>query len=980
MFRLSILTLAIAVVPAWGQGFKLAPGYEISEYADASLANDIISVAIDPKGRVVVSGPNYIRILVDDQKAGKANRAIEFAKEPKSGAHGMLWEGDTLYIVGDNGLRALVDQNGDGVADGPSKMIRVVKAGVEHGAHALRRGPDGWLYLIAGDQGGIDASYAELPTSPVKRPIAGCVVRFQPGTFKSEIVAHGFRNPYGFDFDALGRLFTFDSDNERCIGMPWYEANRFYMVVEGGFYGWLGPQFSTRLWRIPPYAPDVIAPLATFGRGSPTFVLSVGGKGTKTAGAEILLGDWTFGRIHRAVVPVDSLDRCKDTSVLLESTGSSGFAPTSAVVHPQTGDVYVAIGGRGTRGAVYRIRGGTPVQATRTRPALATEASADPNLDVARGAVDVDPLVRLRALERVARRQPSDKPALRDDVARAAIEANWENANRVIAYAASRAASDNAGLLFKREGKLRARRADFLSHIMDGQAFDPALILPLLDSDDDELVLDGLCLLQRRLDLPAEPSAAWEGYAGSVAEADRKTFTAPVARLIERLDRAPANLQREAARTFALIAAELPPTRVLAWLKASEHPTETLHLLAVLAHCGSLLADGETAVVADALLGLDRAYVKRDVPRETNWPIRFGELVPMLLKRDPKLAPALLAHVEFGAPEHAVLADAKGFPRGQAVPIFLKKIAADKNYALDGKVLSLLFDVPGAETPALLRPYWGKGGLDEPLLPFLARQPRADDRDKFVAGLKSLQPFTVENCLKALDALGLPADDDEVLNLLTAWDQAGEKQAALVRAIAGRLQRATAGDKAPLVSLDRAAWGAWVARRRPAVAKRLALVDNVDLGVWQKRLNAVDWKKGDINNGKAFFAKASCAACHSGPQANGPDLAGIATRFGRDDLFTAILQPNKEVADRYRVTQIVTNDGKVHRGLLVYNAFDGILVRTGVADMIRIPGSAIESRATVARSLMPAGLLDAATDADLADLYAYLKSLGPKAK
>ena len=40
----------------------------------------------------------------------------------------------------------------------------------------------------------------------------------------------------------------------------------------------------------------------------------------------------------------------------LETMRTPGFAPTACVVHPQTGDLYVSIGGRGTRGAVYRIR------------------------------------------------------------------------------------------------------------------------------------------------------------------------------------------------------------------------------------------------------------------------------------------------------------------------------------------------------------------------------------------------------------------------------------------------------------------------------------------------------------------------------------------------------------------------------------------------------------------------------------------------
>ena len=88
----------------------------------------------------------------------------------------------------------------------------------------------------------MDRKFAELPTSPIKEPVAGCVVRFSPDLKKSEIVADGFRNAYGMDFNSDGELFTFDSDNERCVSLPWYEPTRFYHVLDGGFYGWLAPQ------------------------------------------------------------------------------------------------------------------------------------------------------------------------------------------------------------------------------------------------------------------------------------------------------------------------------------------------------------------------------------------------------------------------------------------------------------------------------------------------------------------------------------------------------------------------------------------------------------------------------------------------------------------------------------------------------------------------------------------------------------------
>src|SRR5690242_15867685 len=253
-------------------GLRLPPGFEVSEFADSKLANDIFSMTLDPQGRVVVSGRGYIRILVDEDNDGRADRAIPFADGPRDGAQGMLWEGSTLYVTGDGGLRRYHDRDGDGRADGPSELIRAIKTGGEHAAHAIRRGPDGWLYVLCGNNTGIDKSYATLPTSPIHEPVAGCVLRFAPDLKHCEIFAHGFRNPYGMDFNLDGELFAFDSDNERCVSLPWYEFTRFYHVISGGHHGWLAPQRG-QFWRMPPYFPDVVAPIATVGRGSPTGVV-----------------------------------------------------------------------------------------------------------------------------------------------------------------------------------------------------------------------------------------------------------------------------------------------------------------------------------------------------------------------------------------------------------------------------------------------------------------------------------------------------------------------------------------------------------------------------------------------------------------------------------------------------------------------------------------------------------------------------------
>src|SRR5436305_1828074 len=125
--------LLLVLVPGIGQsaenrefGLRVPPDFEITEFADSKLANDIFSMTLDPRGRVVVSGRGYIRILVDDDNDGRADRAILFADGPKEGAQGLLWEAPYLYFTGDGGLRRFrIAADGDHAA-GPSELMRAL--------------------------------------------------------------------------------------------------------------------------------------------------------------------------------------------------------------------------------------------------------------------------------------------------------------------------------------------------------------------------------------------------------------------------------------------------------------------------------------------------------------------------------------------------------------------------------------------------------------------------------------------------------------------------------------------------------------------------------------------------------------------------------------------------------------------------------------------------------------------------------------
>ncbi len=72
---------------------------------------------------------------------------------------------------------------------------------------------------------------------------------------------------------------------------------------------------------------------------------------------------------------------------------------------------------------------------------------------------------------------------------------------------------------------------------------------------------------------------------------------------------------------------------------------------------------------------------------------------------------------------------------------------------------------------------------------------------------------------------------------------------------------------------------------------------------------------------------------------------------------------------------IQTIDGQTYSGLVIYEAVDGVTLRDGLNQTIRIDGPRIEARRKQPASLMPSGLLKDLKASDLADLYAYLQSL-----
>lgn len=354
--------------------FTMQEGFEVTAVAGDKLVHDCFAMAMDSQGHPVVSGPGYIKTLFDDNGDGVYDRAKVWIDGPKQGAQGLWSENRQLYYVGDGGLWLSEDTNGDYVGDRAARKILNLPTGGEHDAHAIRRGPDGYWYLIVGNFANGISKLVNAPASPVGRPRSGTLWRISPDFATRSVWAHGMRNCYDFDFLPDGQVVTFDSDDERESVLPWYRPTRVMVLGPGSDAGWCGQTWKDRDDQI--LMPQIIG---SMGRSSPTGVAVYEHSAfpARYRGAVFVL-DWTFGRVL-CVYPNNNLPEDQrapgrlPAEVFMQTTGTVGFAPTDLCVAPD-GSLLICVGGRGTAGTLYRVRyTGTDREQQESSSSLATK-------------------------------------------------------------------------------------------------------------------------------------------------------------------------------------------------------------------------------------------------------------------------------------------------------------------------------------------------------------------------------------------------------------------------------------------------------------------------------------------------------------------------------------------------------------------------------------------------------------------------------
>ena len=135
---------------------------------------------------------------------------------------------------------------------------------------------------------------------------------------------------------------------------------------------------------------------------------------------------------------------------------------------------------------------------------------------------------------------------------------------------------------------------------------------------------------------------------------------------------------------------------------------------------------------------------------------------------------------------------------------------------------------------------------------------------------------------------------------------------------------------------------------------------------------------GNPKLGESIF-KSRCSGCHKmfneGGQI-GPDLTSY-QKNDQDTLLLSLIAPSAEIREGYENIIIKTKDGLVHSGFLLEETKDQTTFRELNGTTKLISNLKIEFKKFTGASLMPSGLLNGLSDAQLKDFFAYLRSTTP---
>jgi putative heme-binding domain-containing protein len=943
------------------KSFKVADGFEVNLFAGDPLLAKPLQINFDSAGRLwVVSSETYpqikpgqkandkVLILEDTKGTGSADKVTVFADgllipsglEPGDGG---------VYVANSTELIHLSASKPGGKAD--RKKVILSGFGTEdthHMLHTLRWGHDGNLYM---NQSVYIHSSIETPHGP-RRLNGGGIWKFRPETLDLEVFTRGMVNSWGHHFDRWGQSFATDGAGGQGVNPQ----------IPGGAYFWASG-VSRTLSGVNPGSPKYCGCEIVSGRHLPD-----------DWQGDLITCDFRANRVVRyKLAPNGAGYTARLMPDVIKATHPA-FRPIDVKMGPD-GAIYVAdwynpIIQHGevdfrdprrdqTRGRIWRITAkgrdlAPKPELTKATPAQLLEYLAAPEgytrHFARRELASRDPKEAGAALSAfVTKKADKDEPLL--------LESLW-------CYQTLREVEPTLlnKLLNATDYRVRAAAVRVVDGWADQLPNVLALLEPRIADDHPQVRLEAICAL-RRVESPR------------AAELALRALERPMDQYID--------------YSLWLTMRELEST----WLPALQ--------------AGNFNADSRGLAFALEAVGSNKV---------------IAPLVSLLRsgKASPETEASLLkvlARVAGPGELNLVLAkasDAKTPPRTrQELLAALLATAQERGAApADRKALvTLLKEDESLRTTALRLAGLWKAEDQRGTLEDIARDAKASEalRGAAIVGLADLggdratkalgelldsktEPTLRRSAFVALARLDLAAAASRAAAVLSA-----EKPEAVQELFdafttrkggAAALAKALDGQKLPA---DVARIGVRTLRvsGRPddGLIDALTKAGGLTFGpreVSAKEIDALAAEvrsKGDAARGEAIYRRGDmqCLKCHAiggAGGAVGPDMSSIGASAQVDYLVESLLLPSKAIKEGYHSVLVTTTRGEQFTGIKIRETKDAIALRTDQDKEVVLPMRRVESITPSKVSLMPEGLTDNLTRAELVDLVAFLSALG----
>ncbi len=1002
---------------------KAPAGFKITKFAVPTDISYPTCIAAAPTGEVFVGvdqngsldakpDRGWVVRCIDTEGDGIADRFNIFAK--MDSPRGIVFDHNTLYVMHPPFVEAYYDDDGDGVADRSEILVSGVGRdlkfrGADHTSNGLRLGIDGWLYIACGDYGAINAAAKDGSHLQLH---GGGILRVRPDGSHLELVVRGTRNIYDVAIDPLMNLLTCDNTND---GDDWNV--RLSHMIPTANYGY------PTLFRN--FSDEMVPTMADYGGGSPTGSIFLDEPGYPNGfGHGFYTCQWGWNTVTRhPLTAVGSsftpqkepfIEIPRPTGIDEDGSGhlyvASWKGATFTYAGPNAGFILLAtpegyqappfpnlakasdeelLGYLNSPSAVRRLHFSREIVRRGDRPVFVTglEKLAASNADLTVRAAALftlkqilharanEPLLRLAQypeLREFAIRELGDHvedaaslptgiftSALHDSDPRVRVQAlaalNRLGRREAAADILPLTTDLDTGvshLAFRALVDLDA--ADVCLKALDGSStalisgaarvvrnlHEPAVVDGLIGrlgkdqpATTRQLILQALCRLYYR---EADWDGSWWGTRPDTSGPDFRPVTWDQSEKIAQVLKTAVTGADEESLRFLLPQLRLhkidaPPVNTALLELAASKPRLRASVVGLFAGQPALTGDAITllenvadsatqdpALRSEAFAGLQKNSQKKEAAEAA------VRVLVDLLKKDPQSALGTRLRTEF---------------------------VTDRRHARN---TDYFVKLAGSEDPARSR-------IGYAVL-LNASNARGGGRQNGASQARNAVRQTLEDAwtVPTLPSLILAIGDLQLTNYTSRVEE---------QLISQNPDTATAA-------------ALTMARLKPAGKPAAAAASDTVIAKlpYDKVLAETIKTPGDPTIGGKLFETLGCVKCHTiskSEPVKGPFLGDITARYNRAEIVESILRPNAHITQGFETHWIQTKDDQDFEGFIVRESGEQVEMRNLVGPAV-IAKKDIVKRGVRTTSIMPEGLADQSTPAQLASLLAYLESLRGK--